>query len=220
MGLLHPVVRRRHPVPLERPAPWPPLLAGDDPYLRGLSEHQALFDGLATLREDVERAGRALADCLRAGGKLLFCGNGGSAADSQHLAAEFTGRFQAERRPLAALALTTDSSVLTCIGNDYDFGEVFARQVAGVGRPPDALVGISTSGMSANVVRAMETARALGITTVGLLGRGGGRLAPLCDVPIVVPSQATARIQEAHIFIGHSLCALVEQRLRAAGLLG
>lgn len=220
MGLLHPV-RRRRALPLERPGLPPPFAAqGDDPFLRGLIEHQALFEGLASLQADVEHAGRTLADCLRAGGKLLFCGNGGSAADSQHLAAEFTGRFQADRRPLAALALTTDSSVLTCIGNDYDFGEVFARQVAGVGRAPDALVGISTSGMSANVVRAMETARELGIATVGLLGRGGGRLAPLCDVPIVVPSQATARIQEAHIFIGHALCALVEQRLRAAGLLG
>jgi D-sedoheptulose 7-phosphate isomerase len=219
MSVVQPLRRRRLALP-ERPALAPSPLPLDDLFQRGLREHLALFDTLDGLREDVEHAARALTDCLRRGGKLLFCGNGGSAADSQHLAAEFTGRFQADRRPLAAMALTTDSSVLTCIGNDYDFTEVFARQVAGLGRARDGLIGISTSGMSANVVRAMETARGLGLTTVGLLGRDGGRLAPLCDVPIVVPSQATARIQEAHIFIGHALCALIEQRLRAAGALG
>jgi D-sedoheptulose 7-phosphate isomerase len=143
----------------------------------------------------------------------MFCGNGGSAADSQHLAAEFTGRFVRDRRPLAAIALSTDTSALTSIANDYAFEEIFERQVDALGRPGDCLVGISTSGNSGNVLRAFAAARRHGMTTIGLLGRDGGRLAPLSDVRIVVPSITTARIQEAHIFIGHNLCALVERGL-------
>lgn len=153
---------------------------------------------------------------LLAGGKLMFCGNGGSAADSQHLAAELTGRFIKDRRPLAALALSTDTSALTCIGNDYSFDEVFARQVRGLGRAGDVLVAISTSGHSRNVIRAVEEAKALGMRVIGLLGRDGGALRALCDVPIVVPSQVTARIQESHILIGHTLCGLIEQQLGLA----
>jgi D-sedoheptulose 7-phosphate isomerase len=143
----------------------------------------------------------------------MFCGNGGSAADSQHLASEFTGRFIKDRRPLAAIALTTDGSALTCIANDYSFDEVFYRQVVGLGVKNDCLVAISTSGNSRNVIRAAQAARAEGIHTIGLLGRDGGALRELCDVPIVVPSSTTARIQEAHSFIGHTLCGLVEQAL-------
>jgi D-sedoheptulose 7-phosphate isomerase len=143
----------------------------------------------------------------------MLCGNGGSAADSQHIAAEFSGRFVKDRRPLAALALSTDSSVLTCIANDYSFDHVFARQVSGLGRPGDCLLAISTSGNSSNVIRAVEAARETSIRTIGLLGREGGTLRGLCERSIVVASQTTARIQEAHIFIGHTLCALVERRL-------
>ncbi|ULR91576.1 SIS domain-containing protein [Comamonas sp. B21-038] len=156
---------------------------------------------------------------LSSGGKLMLCGNGGSAADSQHIAAELTGRFVQDRRPLAAIALTTDSSALTCIGNDYDFSEVFSRQVIGLGRPGDCLLAISTSGTSANVVKAVEAAQRLQISTVALSGRDGGRLRSLCDAAIVVPSATTARIQEAHIFVGHALCALIEEGLYKNGQL-
>lgn len=185
-------------------------------FARNLAEHLDLFRRLDALDTDVARAGEAIARTLRDGGKVMFCGNGGSAADSQHLAAEFTGRFVADRRPLAALALSTDSSALTCIGNDYGFDEVFARQVAGLGRAGDCLIGISTSGKSRNVIRAMEEARALGVTTVGLLGRDGGTLLDLCDMAVVVPSDVTARIQEAHIMIGHTWCGQAEVALGLA----
>lgn len=182
-------------------------------YGRHLAEHRALFATLDALAPQVERAAAQLSQCLRGGGKLMFCGNGGSAADSAHLAAEFTGRFVNDRRPLAALALATDSPALTCIANDYAFDQVFERALRALGRPGDVLVGISTSGRSANVVRAVQAAHEIGIVSIGLLGRDGGTLAALCDTALVVPGQATARIQEAHIFIGHTLCALVEQTL-------
>ena len=178
-----------------------------------LQEHLALFRTLAGLAESTERVAAAIVQALLDGNKLLLCGNGGSAADSQHLAAEFTGRFVKDRKPLAALALSTDSSALTCIDNDYSFDEVFSRQVLGLGRPGDCLLAISTSGNSRNVIRAAEAARSIGIRTIGLLGRDGGLLRGICDLAIVVPSTTTARIQEAHIFIGHTLCAMVESRL-------
>jgi D-sedoheptulose 7-phosphate isomerase len=146
----------------------------------------------------------------------MLCGNGGSAADSQHLAAEFVGRFIKDRRPLAAIALSTDSSALTCIGNDYGFDDVFYRQVVGLGLAGDCLIAISTSGNSPNVIKAAQAARSADIRTIGLLGRDGGALAALCDLPIIVPSPTTARIQEAHIFIGHTLCSLIEQQLNLA----
>ena len=166
-----------------------------------------------TLPAEIVRAGNAIVTAVKAGRKVLSCGNGGSAADSQHLASEFTGRFIKDRRPLAALALTTDSSALTCIANDYSFDDVFYRQILGLGREGDCLIAISTSGNSRNVIRAAEAARGAGMRIVGLLGRDGGKLRPLCDVPIIVPSTSTARIQEAHGFIGHTLCGLVEQAL-------
>lgn len=178
-----------------------------------LAEHRQLFDTLDALAPQVQQVADRLADCLRRGGKLMFCGNGGSAADSQHLASEFTGRFVRDRRPLAALALTTDSSALTCIGNDYGFEQVFERPLRGLGRPGDVLVGISTSGRSANVLRAVAVAREMDITSIGLLGRDGGPLKAMCDLSVVVPGTSTARIQEAHIFIGHCWCSLVEQAL-------
>lgn len=162
---------------------------------------------------DVERAAQTLATALSGGGKILLCGNGGSAADAQHLAAEFTGRLVDDRRPLAALALSADSSSLTCIANDYAFDQIFVRPLRALARPGDVLVGISTSGRSANVRCAVEAARALGVVTLGLLGRDGGAIAPLCDQALIVPSDTTARIQEAHIFIGHVLCGRVETLL-------
>lgn len=186
-------------------------------FLRNLDEHRELFQRLDSLNALVAEAGDRIAQSLRQGGKVMFCGNGGSAADSQHLAAEFTGRFIKDRRALAGLALSTDSSALTCIGNDYGFDDVFARQVDGLGRPEDCLVGISTSGNSTNVIRAFEVAREAGIFTIGLLGRDGGKLAALSDHAIVVPSDVTARIQEAHILIGHTLCGAVEIELGEAG---
>jgi D-sedoheptulose 7-phosphate isomerase len=178
-----------------------------------LSAHTALFAELAQIEPDVVRAGERVAACLREGGKLMLCGNGGSAADCQHIAAELTGRLVHDRRPLAAMALTTDTSALTCIANDYSFADVFVRQVQGLGRSGDCLLAVSTSGNSENVLRAADAARRIGMTVIGLLGRDGGRLAPVCDVAIVVPAQSTARIQEAHIFIGHTLCGLAEQAL-------
>jgi D-sedoheptulose 7-phosphate isomerase len=181
--------------------------------LRNLEEHRELFSRLECVQPQLDAASVLIVAALAGGGKLMFCGNGGSAADSQHLASEFTGRFINDRRPLAALALTTDSSALTCIANDYSFDDVFCRQVLGLGREGDCLIAISTSGNSRNVIRAAEAARGGGMHTVGLLGRDGGKLRDLCDVPIVVPSMSTARIQEAHSFIGHTLCALVEQAL-------
>jgi D-sedoheptulose 7-phosphate isomerase len=178
-----------------------------------LQEHLAVMRGVAALSGEIERAAILIAEAVKAGNKLMLCGNGGSAADSQHIAAEFAGRFVKDRRPLAGLALTTDTSALTCIANDYSFDEVFARQVLGLGRAGDCLLAISTSGNSRNVIRAVEAARGASIRSIGLLGRDGGKLGGLCDLSIVVASQSTARIQEAHIFIGHTLCALVETRL-------
>lgn len=183
------------------------------PFGGQLAEHHAVFSRLDALEPEVMRVARRMADCLGRGGKLMFCGNGGSAADAQHLAAELIGRFVADRRPLAALALSTDSSALTSIANDYAFDQVFERQLRGLGRPGDMLVAISTSGNSANVVRAVGAARELGVESIGLLGRDGGALKALCDIALVVPSDTTARIQEAHIFLGHALCASIEQML-------
>ncbi len=178
-----------------------------------LAEQIALLQALGPLDSSIARAVSLAAQTLRAGGKLMFCGNGGSAADCQHLAAELTGRFIKDRRPLAAIALSTDTSAITCIGNDYSFDEVFARQVQGLGRAGDVLIAISTSGNSRNVIRAVEESRAAGMYVIGLLGRDGGAVNKLCDVAIVVPSQVTARIQESHILIGHTLCGMIEQQL-------
>lgn len=179
-------------------------------FTEGLAAHRELFNRLHGLQPDVERGAALIATALLQGGKLLLMGNGGSAADCQHLAAEFTGRFRQERRPLAALALTTDTSALTCVGNDYGFEHVFARQLEALARPGDCVVGISTSGRSPNVLRALLKARELGLSRIGLTGRDGGDMLPLCDLNIVVPHHDTARIQEAHIFIGHSWCEMVE----------
>ena len=185
----------------------------DSLFSRNLTEHLAMCQHLAALDAHVDQAINACVYSLRGGGKLMLCGNGGSAADSQHLAAEFTGRFIKDRPPIAAIALSTDTSALTCIANDYSFEAIFARQVQAIGKPGDCLIAISTSGNSGNVLAAVAAAKALGITCIGLLGRDGGKLKAECDIAIMVPSQVTARIQEAHILIGHSLCGAVEQQL-------
>lgn len=178
-----------------------------------LDEQIKVLQSLNVLDPVVRSATSNCVQALQTGGKLMFCGNGGSAADSQHLAAELIGRFIKDRRPLAAIALSTDTSAITCISNDYSFDEIFARQVQGLGRPGDVMIAISTSGNSRNVIRAVEEARNINMSVIGLLGRDGGALRMLCDVPIVVPSQVTARIQESHILIGHTLCGMIEQQL-------
>ena len=158
----------------------------------------------------VERVATAIKAALANGKKVLFCGNGGSAADSQHLAAEFVGRFQKERQGLPAIALTVDTSILTAVGNDYGFDKVFVRQVEALGNEGDVLVGISTSGTSPNVIAAVELAKAKGIYCVGMTAANGAKLAELCDECIAVPAKVTARAQEMHILIGHILCELVD----------
>lgn len=183
-----------------------------------LNQHLTLFNRLAAIDKNVMIAAELVATSLRNGFKLMICGNGGSAADSQHMAAEFTGRFIHDRKPLAAMALSTDTSALTCIGNDYSFDDVFSRQVMGLGRSGDSLIGFSTSGNSKNVIRAVEVAKAIGITTIGILGHEGGKLAEICDHLVIVPSSITARIQEAHLLIAHTICGAVEQQLGLAPL--
>ena len=172
------------------------------------------------LAEPVARAGMLLAEALRAGGKVLACGNGGSAADAQHFAAELVNRFETERPPLAAVALTTDSSTLTSIANDYAFQEVFAKQVRAIGRRGDVLLAISTSGNSANVIEAMRAAHELGVRVVALTGNGGGKMGALLaedDAHLCVPHRSTARIQEVHLLMLHCLCDGIDFHLSGGG---
>jgi len=175
---------------------------------------------MASLGPALEAASHLIAASLAKGGKWMICGNGGSAADAQHLAAEMTGRlWKLERPGLAALALTTDSSALTCIGNDYSFDQVFSRQLQALGRPGDVLLGISTSGDSPNVLQALGMARGMGISTLAFTGKGGGRLLPLADIGLDVPTSFTAHVQECHIAMGQLLCFLVERELHQKGAL-
>lgn len=185
-------------------------------FLDNIAENRRITQSLHSLNTVILKVGSLAAQTLREGGKIFFCGNGGSAADSQHLASELTGRFLKDRPPIAAIALSADTSALTCISNDYSFDEIFARQIVGLGRKNDLLIAISTSGASVNVIRAAEEAKRLGIHTVGLLGCNGGTLSKLCDYNIIVPSQDTARIQESHILIGHTICELIESQLDAS----
>jgi D-sedoheptulose 7-phosphate isomerase len=163
----------------------------------------------------VSAAGKISAS-LKNGGKVLFAGNGGSAADAQHIAAEFVGRFINDRAPLAAIALTTDTSALTAIGNDYGFEQVFARQLSALGRPGDVLVGISTSGQSPNILAALKAAREGRLVTMGFTRSGPTTMNPLCDVVIGAPSEETALIQQLHITVGHAICHLVEREMFGA----
>jgi D-sedoheptulose 7-phosphate isomerase len=185
---------------------------------RSLLESAALKSRVAQeLGATIAQAGYFFVQALRAGDKLLFFGNGGSAADAQHLAAEFVGRYMKDRSPLAAIALTTDTSALTAIGNDYGFDHVFVRQIRALGRRGDVAIAISTSGRSRNVILGIEAAREAGLATTALTGGDGGNLAPIVDVAIVVPSTTTARIQECHITIGHVLCEYVDGELANDG---
>ena len=161
----------------------------------------------------IVRAAALMTECLLADGKLLACGNGGSAADAQHLAAEFVGRFVRERAGLPAIALTTDSSILTAVGNDYGFEQIFARQIQALARPGDVAVAISTSGNSPNVLEGVKAARKAKAKTIGLSGKDGGVLAEEVDIAITIVSKSTARIQECHIAVGHLLCELAEEGL-------
>ena len=175
-----------------------------------IAEHLDVIRGVQEQQDLLERIARVMADALFRGNQILWCGNGGSAADSQHLAAELVGRFRRERQGLPSVALTTDTSILTAVANDYGYEAVFSRQVEAIGRPGDVLVGISTSGNSHNVMLAIETANLRGITTVAFTGEGGGRIGALADHLFAVGSRNTARIQEAHILAGHMLCDWLE----------
>lgn len=163
--------------------------------------------------EKISNAAEIIIHVLKNGNKIFFCGNGGSAADAQHLAAELLGKFYIDREPLPAIALTTNTSVLTAIGNDYSYDEIFVRQLKGLGISGDVLVGISTSGNSKNVIKAMEYAKKAGIKTIALTGKTGGIMKEYADVLLNVPSTDTPRIQEAHILIGHIICEIVEEQL-------
>ena len=160
---------------------------------------------------DIQKIAALCKEAVRQGRTIFFCGNGGSAADSQHLAAEFVGRFVKERRGLAAIALTTDTSILTAISNDYGYEQIFARQVEALAKPGDVLIGLSTSGNSPNVILAIHKAKQLGVITIGLSGGNGGKMAEHCDVCVTVPAKVTARIQEAHILIGHIICEIMDE---------
>ncbi len=175
------------------------------------AQHEAVLNSCRSeLAPAIVSAGLAIRKALLDGGKIMFCGNGGSAADSQHIAAELIGRFKKERAPFHAMSLTTDTSILTSVGNDYGFDDIFSRQVRGIANAGDVLVGLSTSGNSQNVIEAVLAAKQLGCTTIAMAGRDGGKLAPLCDYRLVVPSDETPRIQEMHIMMGHILCDMLE----------
>lgn len=171
--------------------------------LKKLAEHAA----------DIEKAALLMVKCLKEGGKVLTCGNGGSAADAQHLSAELSGRFEVDRPGLAAMALTTNASALTAIANDYDYSQVFSRQITGFMKKGDVLVAITTSGNSANVIKAVEEARKHGGVVIGWTGEAGGKLKDICDVCLRVPHKRTSRIQEGHLAILHALCAVIEAEL-------
>ena len=176
-------------------------------------EHLEVAGTLPRLAVDVSRAIDLIYSSLSEGGQLLLAGNGGSAADAQHIAAELTGRFKRERQPIRALALHTNTSALTAIGNDYAYELVFARELAAHARPGDVLMAISTSGNSPNILKAIEAARQLKIKIIGLTGESGGKMRMACDLCLCIPSKSTARIQEMHITIGHAICELLEERL-------
>lgn len=161
----------------------------------------------------IDKMAQKISDCLKGGGTLYFMGNGGSASDSQHLAAEFVGRYEKERRALRAVALTTDTSILTAVGNDYGFERIFERQIEALGKKGDVIFAFSTSGNSKNVLRGVHKAKEMGLFTIGFTGGAGGELKSLTDLTLVVPSKKTSRIQETHIMVGHILCECVDELL-------
>ncbi|SNY94286.1 D-sedoheptulose 7-phosphate isomerase [Cohaesibacter sp. ES.047] len=181
---------------------------------RRVSEHQAVIENIASAhRETIVRMAKVLTHCLKNGHCIFWFGNGGSASDSQHLAAEFVGRFVSDRRALRSVALTTDTSILTSVGNDFGFDQIFSRQIEALGRPGDVAVGLSTSGNSDNVINGICAAREAGLRTMTLLGKCGGQMRDQADISLIIDDPVTARIQEAHIFVGHLLCELVETDL-------
>jgi D-sedoheptulose 7-phosphate isomerase len=177
---------------------------------RSTSEHLSLVSSIAEFTPNISKITLTIVRAFSRGNKLLIFGNGGSAADAQHIAAELVGRFITERDALPAIALTTDSSILTSVGNDYGYEHVFSRQVEAIAKPGDVVVGISTSGNSANVLKALVAAQQLNCHTVGLLGKDGGKIKEIADASIIIPSSNTARIQEMHILIGHLLCEAID----------
>ena len=193
-----------------------PTVANTDLIAASLAATQsviAAMAGDAALHENVRRAADLCLASLHGGGRILLAGNGGSAGDSQHIAAELVGRFAFNRPALAGIALTTDTSALTAIANDYGYEAGFSRQLEALGRPGDVFIGLSTSGNSPNVVKACEQARAMGLGCIGMTGAGGGAIAKLCDVLLAMPSTSTRHIQEGHISVGHIICDLIEQTL-------
>ena len=176
-----------------------------------IEEHKKVLSSLEKYIPLIEKIASLCISSLKKGGKIVFCGNGGSAADSQHLAAELVGRFLKEKRPLSSLALSTNTSILTALGNDYGFEYTFSKQVEALLKPEDVLVAISTSGNSKNVIEAVKKAKEIKAKTIGLLGKGGGKLKKIVDLPLVIESNNTARIQEMHILVGHILCKLIEE---------
>lgn len=197
----------RSPAPEASP---PPPAASDHPWAASLDEMEYIVRWLRAQAPYLERLARGLVEALQAGGRLHTFGNGGSATQASHFATELVGRFRRHRRALPAQALSADGSLLTCIGNDFEFGDVFARQLEAFGRPGDVAVGLTTSGRSANVLRGLETARRLGLVTVGLCGQDDAAMRPLCDWVVAVPSRDTARVQEAHLAVIHLLCLHID----------
>lgn len=178
------------------------------------NEHETIIKETKNkIADKIKEAANCISKSIVSDGTIFWCGNGGSAADSQHIAAEFVGRFKKDREPLRSIALTTDTSILSCISNDYSFEEVFSRQIDALGRNGDVLVAISTSGKSENIKQALIKAQKMHINTIGLLGNNGGDCKELVNIPIIVPSNITARVQEAHILIEHLICELVEYKL-------
>jgi len=175
------------------------------------NEHIKVANSIHFLTDAVAISAQLCIDCLKSGGKILLFGNGGSAADAQHLAAELIGRYKVERKSLPAIALTTDTSALTSIGNDYGYSDLFCRQVEGLANKGDVAIGISTSGKSINVINALKVASKLNCNTIGFSGQDGGEMNKICNINLAVPSEDTPRIQEMHILIGHTICHLIDQ---------
>ena len=179
----------------------------ENEFIQNIKTSQA---AMKSMGQDVEKAVSICINCLKNGGKILFFGNGGSAADAQHIAAELVSRYKTERKGLSAIALTTDTSILTAIGNDYGYERIFSRQVEALANPEDVAIGISTGGTSKNVVNALIEAKQKNCKTIGFSGRDGGEFNKVCDVNLIVPESDTPRIQEMHIFLGHTICHLIE----------
>jgi D-sedoheptulose 7-phosphate isomerase len=177
-------------------------------------EHIRVAKSIFDLSEDIVDCAQLCIDCLKNGGKILLFGNGGSASDAQHIAAELVGRYKTERRGLSAIAITTDTSIITSIGNDFGYNKIFSRQVEAIANEGDLLIGISTSGKSANVINALKLAKKIKCTSIGMSGRDGGEMNKICNINLVISSDDTARIQEMHILIGHIICNLIDQKFK------